>query len=101
MIRGVPVVPRIDKCILFHGMTKTFISGRSSDFRISHLSHLPGISSQWQNVKFVPGYSGGSVLDLHEIPSSAFCKAPETPPYVSYSSTESQLLFVNKKVTAR
>ncbi len=47
MIRGVPVFPRIDECILYLGMTKLFISGRSSDSRISHLSHLPGLYAQW------------------------------------------------------
>jgi hypothetical protein len=69
LIRGVPVVPRIDVDILFRGMQYTVISGRSSDFRINHLSHLPRRDSQWYNVKSVPGYSGGSVLDLHEVPS--------------------------------
>jgi hypothetical protein len=69
MIRGVPVFPRIDVGILFRGMAYSVISGRSSDFRIIHLSHLPRRNSQWQNVKSVPGYSGGSVLDSHEVPS--------------------------------
>ncbi len=101
MIRGFPVFPRIDKNILFHGMVKIFISGRSSDFRISHLSHLPGKYSQWRNVKSVPGYSGGSVLDLHEVPFLASYKAPEKPAYLSNSATESQLLFLGKNVVPR
>ena len=83
MIRGFPVVPRIDESILFLGMAYTVISGRSSDFRINHIPHLPGICSQWPNAKYVPGYSGGSVLDLHKVPSSAFCKAPETARYLN------------------
>ncbi len=73
-----PCFPRIDTILLFHGSIIIMISDRFSDSRINRLSHLPGINFQWPNVNFVPGYSGGPVLDLHEIPSLALLKAPET-----------------------
>jgi len=70
---GIPCFPRIDTTLLFHGRTAITISDRFSDFRINRRSHLPRIYSQWLNVNFVPGYSGGPVLDLHEIPSIPLC----------------------------
>ena len=68
MIRGVPVALVSIALSFSTGYAKSDISGRSSDFRIIHLSHLPRKNSQWSYVKFVPGYSGGPVLDLHEVP---------------------------------
>jgi hypothetical protein len=67
MIRGVPVF-LVSIATSFPRDKPFRISGRSSDSRISHLSHLPRSDSQWFNVKFVPGYSGGPVLDSHEVP---------------------------------
>lgn len=68
MIRGVPVFLVSIEISFSTGYANTNTSGRSSDFRISHLSHLPRICAQWFYVKFVPGYSGGPVLDSHEVP---------------------------------
>ena len=68
MIRGFPVIPRIDSGTLFHGITvrNEFQVGLlTSGSSVLHAfpSYLSGI-----NVNSVPGYSGGPVLELHEIP---------------------------------
>ena len=43
--------------------------GRSSDSRVTRAPSLPVLFGQWHSSASVSGYSGGSVPDLHGIPS--------------------------------
>lgn len=69
MIRGCPVFLVSDGLSCSTGQHSRFQAGLLTPG--SSISHaFPG-GAQWQSVEFVPGYSGGPVLELHEVPFSA------------------------------
>jgi len=65
---GIPYIPRISAGLLFHGSARTSFQAGLLTPGSAIFSPLPGNNFQWINVINVPGYSGGPVLESHEIP---------------------------------